>query len=548
MTKMSEWIDETLKEPLDETTNILLNKLNERTEDLKNLGENTTILLDKLNEKTENLIELDESTKKLLQELNEKTENLKEPLSEGARKVFDKLNGKTEDLKTLVNENPKRALRTMAIPTFFSLLCLTLNGLVDSIFVSECGQASLIGVGIIQSIFTIIVGFGAGLSVATNSSLSYAISKYVSTDNARKIVDNSIVLTLIIGIICSIILVLILKPLLIALNIQGSALNEALTYGYVLFGGNVFFFFSAVIPAILKSEGEIIKTTYALASTSLLNIVLDYILIHELGYGVFGAAIATVTCSAICGCLLIYFMTKSENIKLTLEHTIFHFDPKIMKRIFIDAIPVSFESIILSLFGFLANIIFNLLNSPADLAAFIAAYKIYGFAIIPVIAIAEGNVTITAYLFGQNNFESMKDLLKYELKIGCLITAVIWAIIFIFRDSIAHLFVVNGNALQLSAMTTAMPILNILLVIMPLGLISVSILQGIQKYKQSFIISVIRSVALEILFGFICVFIFHDVIAVYLGIIAGALLGCLISLLASQKILDNARVESNNVN
>ena len=261
MPKLSEWIDRTLKEPFDD------------------IG------------------------KKLFNNINKKTKDLKEPHSEGTKKIFDKLNGKTEDLKTLVNENPKRALTTMVIPSFLSLFCLTLNGLIDSIFVCECGSASLIGVGIIQSIFVIIVGFGTGLSVATNSSLSYAISKYVSKDSAREIVDNSVVLSLIIGIILGIILILILKPLLIALNIQSSAFNEALTYGYILFVGNVFFFFSAVIPAILKAEGEIIKTTYALASTSILNIILDYILIHELGYGVFGAAIATVVCSAICCCL-----------------------------------------------------------------------------------------------------------------------------------------------------------------------------------------------------------------------------------------------------
>ena len=475
-------------------------------------------------------------------------QNLKETVVEQVKRLFDKLNGKTEDLKSLVSENPQKALWTMAIPAFFSLFCLTLNGLVDSIFVSECGQASLIGVGIIQSIFVIVIGFGSGLSVATNSSLSYAISKYASRDIASKIINNSVTLTVIIGITLSVILILILNPLLMALNIYGPAVGEALTYGYVLFGGNVFFFFAAVIPAILKAEGEIIKTTYALTSTSLLNIILDYILIHELGYGVFGAAIATVACSAICCCLLIYFMKKSENIKLTLEGTLFSLDSQIMKRIFYDSLPVSFECIILSLFGFLANIIFNLLNSPADLAAFIASYKIYCFAIIPIIAIAEGNVTIIAYLFGQNNFKNMKKLLKYELKVGCLISAVLWIIIFIFNDPITHLFVVTNDVVQISAFDLALPLLNILLVIMPLGLISVSILQGIQQYKKSFILSSIRSVVLEILFGFICVFVFHDVIAVYLGIILGATLGCLISLFVSQKILNDEMSKSVIVN
>ena len=454
------------------------------------------------------------------------------------KKLFDKFNSDSDNLKDLVNENPRKALRSMVIPSFFSLLCLSLNGLVDSIFVSECGSTSLIGVGIIQSIFVIIVGFGAGLSVATNSSLSYAISKYASKDNARKIIDNSIVLTLIIGIVLSVILILILKPLLLLLNIYGPAIEPALTYGYILFGGNVFFFFAAVIPAILKSEGEIKKTTYSLASTSLLNIVLDYVLIHELGYGVFGAAIATVFCSAVCCTLLIYFMIRSDNIKLTIHDTIFDCDFGIMKKIFYDSIPVSFESIILSLFGFLANIIFNLLHSPPDMAAFIASYKVYTFAIIPIIAIAEGNVTVIAYLFGRNNFETMKDLLKYELKIGCLISAVIWAIIFIFSNQITQLFVSNNDATQIAAMNFALPLLNILLVVMPLGLISVSILQGIQHYKESFVLSTIRSVVFEILFGFIAVFVFHDVLAVYAGIILGGLLGCLLSLYKSQRIIN----------
>lgn len=264
---------------------------------------------------------------------------------------------------------------------------------------------------------------------------------------------------------------------------------------------------------------------------------MDYILIHELGYGVFGAAIATVFCSALCCALLIFFMVRSKNIELTLYDTIFNHDWSIMKKIFHDSIPVTFESIILSLFGFLANVIFNLLNSPSDLAAFIASYKVYCFLIMPVVAIAEGNVTIVAYMFGQNNFEKIKDLLKYEVKIGCLISGVLWVMVLVFNNQITHLFVVNNDIAEIAALNFALPALNILLMIMPLGLISVSILQGIQHYKESFIISTIRFVVLEILFGFIAVLVFHDVVMVYLGIILGGLLGCLLASYKTQNIL-----------
>ena len=475
-------------------------------------------------------------------------ETIKEPLTDSAKQLYDQLNGKTEDLKTLVNDNPKKALSIMSIPAFLSLFCLSLNGLVDIIFVSECGEGSLIGVGIIQSIFTIMVGFGAGLSVATNSSLSYAISKYVSKKKVCKIVNNSIILTLIIGVMLSILLILILKPLLMALHIHEFALDDAFTYGYVLFAGNVFFFFSSVIPAILKAEGEIIKTTYALTSTSILNIILDYILIKVLGYGVFGAAIATVTCSAICGCILLYFIIKSKNIPFSFKSASVDFDFEIMKKIISDALPVSFESIVLSLFAFLANMIFNLLDSPINWAGFIASYRIYTFAIMPIIAIAEANVTITAYLYGQKNFDDIKNLLKYELKIGCFISIILWVIIFVLKDFIAGLFVTDGNMMEMEAIKYALPILNVLLIIIPLGLMSVSILQGLQEYKKSFILSTLRSVILEILFGFIGFLIFEDVFMIYLGIIFGGLLGCLISLYMSRKVINNKIKEVANVN
>lgn len=423
----------------------------------------------------------------------------------------------------------------MVIPAFFSLLCLSLNGLVDSIFVSECGAPSLIGVGIVQSIFVIIVGMGTGLSIATNSSLSFVISKYNDKEKAFSIIDNSIILTVILGILISVILILILKPLLLALNIYQPAIEPALIYGYILFGGNIFFFFAAVIPSILKAQGEITKTTYALTSTSLLNIVLDYILIHVLGYGVFGAAIATVACSALCCTFLVYFMKKGGSIQTSLSRTFSSFDSTVMKKIFLDSLPITFESFILSLFGFLANIIFNALNSPNDLAAFIAAYKVYTFVVIPIIAISEGNVTIIAYLFGQNKFKTMKSILKYEVKIATAIAIVLWVIIFIFRHSITQVFVTDNNIAMINELNFALPILNLILIIMPLGLISVSILQGTQQYKKSFIVSTIRSVVLEVAFGFIGVFVFHDVFYVYLGIIIGAILGCLISGFTAQR-------------
>ena len=148
----------------------------------------------------------------------------------------------------------------------------------------------------------------------------------------------------------------------------------------------------------------------------------------------------------------------------------------------------------------------------------------------------------------RKNFDDIKNLLKYELKIGCFISIILWVIIFVLKDFIAGLFVTDGNMMEMEAIKYALPILNVLLIIIPLGLMSVSILQGLQEYKKSFILSTLRSVILEILFGFIGFLIFEDVFMIYLGIIFGGLLGCLISLYMSRKVINNKIKEVANVN
>lgn len=451
--------------------------------------------------------------------------------------ALSKLNQEGVDLNNLISENPKKALKSLFFPTFFTLFCLSFNGLVDSIFVSECGAASLIGVGVIQSIFVILVGVGTGLSVATNSALSYVLSKYSSMKYARNIIDNTIVFTLVIGIISSILLVVFLKPILIALNIH-DAFEPALIYGTILFSGNVFFFFASVIPAILKAEGEVIKSTYALISTSLLNVLLDYILIHVLGYGVFGAAIATTFCSFLCCTLLVYFMKKSDNIHVVVSKIPSNIDLGIIKRLLLDSIPVAFECAVLSLFGFLANMLFNVFATPAEFAAFVAAYKVYNFAIMPIVGLSESNITIVAYLYGKNNFQKIKDLFKYELKIGIFVSCILYALIFIFRDFISYIYLLSDSTSAIDVMSQALIILNLLLIIMPLGLLSVSLLQGTQSYKESFIVSSIRSLLLEIFLGFVFAYLIGGAYGIYIGFILGAIIGCIISYVITRYIIN----------
>jgi len=440
------------------------------------------------------------------------------------------------DLK-IADTNPRRAFYSFLIPIFFSILCLTVNGFVDSIFVAECGALSLVAVGIIQSIFIIVNALGTGLSIAAASFLSYTIGKSGSMDELHTDISSIIIITVMGGIISSILLCLFLDSILTYLNIYG-AYEYALTYGYVLFMGNIFFFSSAVFPSILKAGGDVVKSSSALIVTSLTNVIFDYFLIHVLGWGVFGAGIATVFCSFLCTLILFNFILENDNFNFSLSDLV-KFDFGVIKRIIIYAIPVAIENGVLSLYGFIINMIFNIFTSTIDLAVFIALFNIVKLAIIPTVAIAEANVPLSAYFYGSNNFDTIKDLIKFELKVAIGISVIIWFVLFILNGVLAGLY--GTSLLFFNKFTSILPFYLIILIFMPFGNIGVSLLQSLQKYNISLILTFVKSILLELILAGVGYYVFSNVFGIYLGLIFGSILGCILVFIISFRIFNKLK-------
>ena len=440
----------------------------------------------------------------------------------------------------VANTNPKRALYSFLVPIFFSIFCLTLNGFIDSIFVAECGSLSLVAVGIIQSIFIIVNALGTGLSIAATSYLSFAMGKSDDKDKLHRIISNIILVTFICGIISSILLCLFLDPILTYLNIYG-AYEFALTYGYVVFMGNIFFFSNAVFPGILKAGGDVVKSSAAMIVTSLTNVVFDYYLIHVLGWGVFGAGIATVFCSFLCALIMLNNILENEKFKYKLSHML-NVDFGLMKKIILYALPVAVENGVLSIYVFIVSMIFNIFTSTMDLAIFIALFNIIKLALIPTIAISEANVPLSSYFYGSKSYDKIKSLIKYELKVAVGLAIVIWIVLVILNGVLAGVY--GTSLLFIRKFTNILPFYMIILIFMPLGNIGVSLLQSLQKYNVSLLLTFVKSILIEIIFAGLGYYIFRNLFGIYLGLIIGSILGCVLVLMISYRIFNKIEKDS----
>ena len=138
-----------------------------------------------------------------------------------------------------------------------------------------------------------------------------------------------------------------MKHILIIIGAK-EALDYALDYSYVIFSFLTLIIYLSVASAIFRSEGDMKRSTIAIAITSILNIILDPIFIYEFNMGISGAAWSTVISVFISCCIISYWIWGKRNLYLDLSYKNFNFNPKIIIDILNVSLPTTLEFIIFS--------------------------------------------------------------------------------------------------------------------------------------------------------------------------------------------------------
>lgn len=130
---------------------------------------------------------------------------------------------------------------------------------------------------------------------------------------------GSITLSVVIGIILTVLSVVFLRPVLILLQTSPVILKDSLIYGYVIFGGLAATIAYNLTSSILRALGDSKTPLFAIIVSSVLNIVLDYVFIFLLGSGVEGAAAATVAAQLISALICWLKLRRIEMLHLSAE-------------------------------------------------------------------------------------------------------------------------------------------------------------------------------------------------------------------------------------
>ncbi len=314
-------------------------------------------------------------------------------------------------------------LLKFSVPLIFSSILQLLFNAADVVVVGRfAGDNSLAAVGSTGSLINLLVNLFMGLSVGANV-LAANYFGQGNKQNLQNTVHTSMLLSVISGIILTIIGVVFATPILKFMQTPDEVLTLASLYLRIYFGGITFSMIYNFGSALLRAQGDTKRPLVILFIAGIVNVVLNLIFVICFNLDVAGVAYATVISQAISATLVVTILIKDDgDFKLNLKKL--SINPHILRKIIKIGVPAGFQGI---MFSFSNIIIQSAVNSfgPTLIAGNSAAISLEGFVYTSMNGFSQGALTFTS----QNLGAGKKDRIKKVVIISQLSIVVIGLIL-----------------------------------------------------------------------------------------------------------------------
>lgn len=304
------------------------------------------------------------------------------------------------------------------------------------------GPEALAAVGSAYTLMVFITSILLGLSMGSGTvvSLKYGAG---DLDGMRKSVSASLIVIGSATVVLTAACFLLNGPILKLLQVPDDVYPLMSTYLLIIYCGIVFTFLYNFYASMLRALGDSVTPLWFLAVSAVLNILLDLVFILAFGWGVAGAAWATVISQAVSG-LGIMAYTLRRRRELRVGRTDIHVSRAALGEIMQFSMLTSVQQSVMN-FGIL--MVQGLVNSFGMyvMAAFAAAVKIDSFAYMPVQEFGNAFSTFIAQNFGAGKRDRIRRGVKVAVGVSVAFSAVISAVVFIFAEELMALFVDAGE-------------------------------------------------------------------------------------------------------
>lgn len=310
-------------------------------------------------------------------------------------------------------------------PTVLSLLVNSLYISIDRIFIGhipDIGGICLVGVGLTIPITTVITGISALISMGASSDISIKLGERKKKE-AENTAGSAITLSVISGIVFTILYLIFQNQILSFLGIHGETLTYTKEYITVIVLGAVFNMLGFGLPLIIRADGSPIFSALISLTGCIINIGLDALFVPVLQMGIKGAAIATIMAQIVTIALgFFYFMKRQPTLRLTVSHLKLY-PANIKTMLLIGFVPFS-NQISMSIAQLVSNYALTLYGGELYVGAMTVITSITAVFMMPVFGIAQGSQPIIGFNYANNRYDRALKTLAQAIISSIFILAV----------------------------------------------------------------------------------------------------------------------------
>ncbi len=358
------------------------------------------------------------------------------------------MNKKMIRINDMTVGDPIKLILMFAIPLFIGNVFQQIYSIADTVIIGHnLGDVGIASIGVTTSIYSLLINFASGL----NSGYGIIVGQSFGAkneDKLRKSIATMIILNLIITAILTILSLVFLRSFMEMMNVPANIFDDAYSYISIILAGMLVTISYNMFAGIMRAVGNSRTPLYFLILSCAINIALDILFITVFGWGVAGAAIATVVAQA-CSALFsgIYVFSKYRDILPTKKD--FHFE----KLLVVEMSTTGFSMAMMLCVVDIGTVIYQrAINGLGEtlIVSHTAARRIIGIFGMLLGSIATANSTFVSQNWGANKKQRINGALKQVI-----ILEIAWGI---FSSLIVFLF--GGYIVQMLTGTSNTEVIN----------------------------------------------------------------------------------------
>ena len=325
-----------------------------------------------------------------------------------------------------------KLLFSLAIPAIIANVVNALYNIVDQIFIGNgVGKLGNAATSVSFPLTTICMAIGLMVGLGAASGFNLELGRR-HEDEARRIAGSAVSTLVICGTLILLIVKIWLRPLLIAFGSTENILPYAMEYAGITSWGIPFLLFSLGANPLVRADRRPMYSMVSILAGAVLNIILDPLFIFTFGWGIAGAAWATVISQVLSAVILIAYFPRFQSVKFTIAD----FVPR--PAVIWQIVKLGLNSFIFQFSNLLVQITLNntlriygeqsIYGADTPIAVCGIVIKVSVIFTALIIGLINGAQPICSYNYGAKKYSRVRGTVKLFMITAVIISVTVWAI------------------------------------------------------------------------------------------------------------------------